>query len=143
MTETRKRKAESVEELDAEIAEMETELAEGYGRSLTWDEVTSTTAAELARKEQRRGILPRLLHAAKVKRKEVELRGREREAEEVRAKLQPAYDAFQEKEAELRAAKEARDEAHGEWTLALSAVQSADERAKRVRRELREIRGDA
>ena len=63
MTETKKRtrKTESVEVLDEQIQGMEAELVEGYGKPLTWEEVTSTTAAEIARKEQRRGILPRLI----------------------------------------------------------------------------------
>lgn len=74
MTETKKRtrKAENIEDLDAQITCMEAELAEGYGHPLTWEEVTSTTAEEIARKEQRRGILPRLIHAAKVRRLELE-----------------------------------------------------------------------
>jgi hypothetical protein len=40
MTQTRKRarKTESVEDLDEQIQGMEAELAEGYGRPLTWEE---------------------------------------------------------------------------------------------------------
>ena len=68
MTETKSRKTESVEDLDAEILEMEAELADGHGRPLSWDEVTATTPDEMARKEQRRRILPRLIHAAKGRR---------------------------------------------------------------------------
>ena len=44
MTETKKRKAESVQVLDAKIAEMEAELADGHGRPLSWDEVTSASS---------------------------------------------------------------------------------------------------
>ena len=85
-TETRKRKTESVEDLDARIIEMEAELADGHVRPLTWDEVTSATAEELA-------------------------------------------------------AKERRDEAQGRWAIRLSAVQSADGRTDRARRELHELQG--
>ena len=139
MTETKKRKAESVEDLDQSIQEMETELADGHGRPLTWDEVTSTTAEALVRKEQRRGILPRLIHAARVKRLEVEKRSREEEAAELRVRLEPTYAAFQEKEDELRRAKEARDAARGEWAMTLSAVGSADDRTRRTEQELQEL----
>ncbi len=142
MTETKKRKAVGVEDLDAEILEMEAELEDGYGRPLTWDEVTSTTADEIARKEQRRGILPRLIHAAKVKRLERERDRREREANAFREKLEPLYGVFQEKEAELLEAKEARDAAHGEWAVNLSAVDSADGRTQRTERELNELRAE-
>ena len=147
MTETKKRKASersakaSVEDLEQSIQEMEAELADGHGRPLTWDEVTSTTPEELARKEQRRGILPRLIRAAKVKRLELEVQSRQRVADELRAKLEPSYEAFQEKEDELRRAKEVRDEAHGEWSRTLSALQGADGRVDRVARELGELRG--
>ena len=140
-TETRKRKTESVEDLDARIIEMEAELADGHGRPLTWDEVTSATAEELAAKEQRRGVLPRLIGAAKVRRLELELRDREREAEELREGLEPLYGIFQDAEGELRAAKERRDHAHGQWAIRLSAVQGADGRTDRARRELHELQG--
>ncbi len=102
MTETKERKTESVEELDVKIAEMQAELEDGHGRPLSWDEVTATTPGEMARKEQRRGVLPRLIEAARVKRLELELRDREREAETLREGLQGRYDAFQAKEDELR-----------------------------------------
>ncbi len=141
MTETKKRKAESVEDLDRSIQEMEAELTDGHGRPLTWDEVTSTTAEALVRKEQRRGILPRLIHAARIKRLELEVQSRQRVADEIRARLEPSYEAFQEKEDELRRAKEVRDEAHGEWAMTLSALQGADGRVDRVARELGELRG--
>jgi hypothetical protein len=141
MTETRKRtrKMESVEDLDEQIQSMEAELAESYGKPLTWEEVTSTTAEEIARKEQRRGILPRLIHAAKVRRLEVEKLHREKEAAPLRKKVEATYAAFQEQEDQLRKAQEKRDAAHAQWTLTLSALQSADERTRRTEKELDEL----
>jgi hypothetical protein len=142
MTETRKRtrKTESVEDLDEQIQKMEAELVEGYEKPLTWEEVTSTTAEEIARKEQRRGILPRLIHAAKVRRLELEKLRREQEAAPLREKLEATYAAFQEQEDQLRRAKEKRDAAHAEWTLTLSALHSSEERTRRTEKELRELR---
>jgi chromosome segregation ATPase len=145
MTETRRRgrptKEEAqIRELDEKIAELQAEqAADTSGRALSWDEVTSSTADELARREGRRGILPRLLTAARVKRQELEIRRREREADELREGLEPLYEAFQEKEDELRRAKEMRDKAHGEWAIRLSAVNSAADRMKRAEDELREM----
>ena len=142
MTEMRKRsrKIEKVEDLDEQIQSMEAELVEDYGKPLTWEEITSTPVEEIARKEQRRGVLPRLIHAAKVKRLELELLRREEEAAPLREKVQATYAAFQEQEDELRKAKEKRDAAHAEWSLTLSALQSADERTRRTKKELRELR---
>lgn len=142
MTETRKRtrKTESVEDLDEQIQTMEAELVEGYEKPLTWEEVTSTTAEEIARKEQRRGILPRLIHAAKVRRLELEKLRREQEAAPLLEKLEATYAAFQEQEDQLRRAREKRDAAHAEWTLTLSALHSAEERTRRTEKELRELR---
>jgi hypothetical protein len=142
MTDTKKRtrKAENIKDLDEQIESMEAELAEGLGKPLTWEEVTSTTSEEIARKEQRRGILPRLIHAAKVRRLELERLRRDEEAAPLREKLEAAYQAFQQKEDELRKAKEKRDAAHAEWALTLSALQSADERTRRAEKELRKLR---
>jgi hypothetical protein len=92
------------------------------------------------RDEQRRGVLPRLIQAAKIKRLELQLRDREREAEGLREGLERLYEAFQAKEDELRQAKEARDAAHGQWAIRLSAVQGAEGRAERKARELDELR---
>jgi hypothetical protein len=142
MTETKKSagKVQSAEDLDEQIRSMEAELAEGYGRPLDWDEVTSTTAEELVQKEQRRSVLPRLIHAARVKRLEWEVSRREEEAASLQGKVATTHAAFLEREEEMRGAKERRDAAQGEWALALSAWQSANDRARRAARELRELR---
>jgi hypothetical protein len=60
MTETNKRsrKTESVRDLDEQRQSVEAELVEGYGKSLTWREKTSTATEGIARKEQRRDALP-------------------------------------------------------------------------------------
>jgi hypothetical protein len=116
MTETKKsaRKEQSAEDLDEQILSMEAELAEGYGRSLDWDEVTSTTTEELAQKEQRRSVLPRLIHAARVKRLEREVGRREEEASALQEKVEATYAAFLKREEEMRGAKEKRDAAQAE-----------------------------
>jgi hypothetical protein len=95
MTETKKRshKAQTIEDLEASIKKMEAELAEGYGRPLSWEEVTTTTAEELAAKEQRRSILPRLTTAAKIKRLELQ---RERwEIEPLEVERDEAYERLE------------------------------------------------
>ena len=60
MTETNKRsrKTESVRDLDEQRQSVEAELVEGYGKPLTCEEISSSTTEEIARKEQRRDVLP-------------------------------------------------------------------------------------
>jgi hypothetical protein len=48
---------ERIEDLDEQIHRMEAELVEGYGKPLTCEEISSSTTEEIARKEQRRGVL--------------------------------------------------------------------------------------
>ena len=132
-----------ITELDEKIASMEAELTEEAAAPLSWDEITSTTTEEIARKEQRRGILPRLIHAAKVKRLELEKRRREEEAAPLREKLESTYAAFQAQEERLRKAKERRDAAQAEWGITLSGLQSAEERIRRTEQELHELKGES
>ena len=143
MTETKRRKKDSVESLEEQIEAMEAELAAGYGKPLSWEEVTSTTADEIAKKEQRRGVLPRLIHAARVRRLELEVGRCENEVAPRLIQIEETYASFLEEEEALRCAQEKRDAAHGEWNLALSALQSAEDRTKRTKRELRELKESA
>jgi hypothetical protein len=119
MTEPKKRtrKAESTEDLDRQIQEMEAELS-----------------------EQHRNSLPRLIHAAKMKRLEMEKDRRDKDAAVLQEKVETAYAALQEQEERLRTAQEDRDAAHAEWALTLSAKQNADERTRRADKELRELK---
>jgi hypothetical protein len=65
---------------------------------------------------------------------------REQEATPLREKLERTYKAFQEQEEYLRRAKKRWHEAHAEWAITLSALQSADDRTGRAQRELHELR---
>jgi response regulator of citrate/malate metabolism len=145
MTETKKqgRKAETIEDLGASIERMEAELAEGYGKPLTWEEVTSTTAEEVARKEQRRGILPRLIHAAKVRRIELEIARLEAEAEALGAVRGESHRKLEKAIDKENRAKEEREAARGAWATTLGAVQGLEQRIRRLKRELRELREEA
>jgi hypothetical protein len=69
-----------LEQLESEIADMERELT-AESEPLVWGEVD---AGELACREQRRGVLPRLITAAKIKRLVLQKRRTEAELEELR-----------------------------------------------------------
>ncbi len=72
MTAETKEHVQSVEEklrgVERDIEGMEWGCGSLRHPSLRWEEITSTTAEDLASKEQRQGILPRLLQAARVRR---------------------------------------------------------------------------
>ncbi len=142
MTETKKqkRKAETIEDLDASIQSMEAELAEGYGTPLSWEEVTTTTAAELAAKEQRRSILPRLIAAAKAKRLELEIAGLEAKARALGAEREENYHRLEKATDKARRAEEEREAARGAWATALGTSQDLERRIRQRKRELRELR---
>src|SRR3712207_9505855 len=96
MTETTTRTTEEeITTLDGEIEGMERELAEDATAPLSWDEVTSTTAEEIAKEEQRRGVLPRLIQVAKVKRLELRIQRLEEEAEGLEAERAERHRALE------------------------------------------------
>ncbi len=133
--------------LDEKIVrlEVEAEELEGPAREPTWDELVSNSAKyerDLEARERRRSVLPRILHAAKLKRLELEKRQHVEHAESMQQTLEAKYEIFQEHEEKLRRAKEERDTAHAEWTLTLSALQSARDRARRTEREIAELKGE-
>jgi hypothetical protein len=144
MTETKKqkRKAQTIEDLDASIQSMESELAEGYGTPLSWEEVTSSTAEELAAKEQRRSILPCLITAAKVKRLELQRAQQEREIAPLEHQREEAYKRLEAVEAEYYEALEERDLARRDWNYALGLMQSRQGRIREIDGEIRELRGE-
>ena len=143
MTKTAKQQHPEPENLDKEIERLEVERAEleAPEREWSWDELVANSA-EFEARERRRRILPRIIQAGKVKRLEIEKRRHEEQAASLREDLEVSYSAFQESEERLRQAKEERDAAHSKWMLAMSAVHSAEDRAKRVERELCELRGE-
>jgi predicted phage tail protein len=101
---------QEISALDEQIAGMEAELGslEGHGRPLPWDEVTSTTAEEIAKKEQRRGILPRLITAAKAKRLELRIRHAAEELEGLSAERAGLYETLEKAKAAEQRARERR-----------------------------------
>ncbi len=146
MTAETKEHVQSVEEelrgVERDIEGMERELAEGAASPLRWEEITSTTAEDLARKEQRRGILPRLLQAARVQRLELLKRQYEQQAEPLYAEREQRHAKLEKAKDKERRATEEREAALGAWNITHSAIQSLEGRVKDVQRQIREERGD-
>jgi chromosome segregation ATPase len=140
-TKIRGRKAETIEDLDASIEKMEAELAEDYDRPLNWEEATTTTAEELAAKEQRRSIVPRLITAAKIKRLELQRERWEREIEPLEVERDEAHERLEAAQTKLNEAERERNLAQGAWSHARGLIQSRQDRIREVNREIQRATG--
>ena len=109
MNETKQRsprKPQTVEDLDASIQAMEAEAAhlEASPPEIGWDELVANSAKheqDLETRERRRGILPRLITAAKIKRLELQREQWEQEIESLKVERDEAYERLEAAEAKL------------------------------------------
>jgi hypothetical protein len=131
-------KAPGIEQLEQQIREMEAELTEDREGSLDWDDLPS--ASELAEKEQRRAVLPRILRAARIKRLELRVAAEEKNLADLRKKSEEAHAAFRERQQERMDAEEAEQAASGQWNAAVSAGLMADQDLRRMKKELAELK---
>jgi chromosome segregation ATPase len=128
-------------ELDGKIAGMVEEVEDAEASPLVWDQITSTTADELAAQEQRRSIIPRLITAARIKRLELERRREEERAaplEEIREK---AHERMEKAMAAKSKAEEQAGYARFEWTNARSRLENRHRRVKEIDREIANLKG--
>ena len=130
--------------MDGEIERLEAERGEleAPARALTWDEIQAGAAEDLERREQRRGILPRLIVAAKVKRLELRRERYEREIEPLQKLRAEAHAKLEAVEAKRLQAVEEEEEARCEYGDAYTRIESRERRVKALDREIRELRGE-
>ena len=138
------------ETLDGEIRNMEGELValEEERRDLdapaeppSWDELQRAGAfEELEAQERRRGVLPRLIAAARAKVVELRIRREEAELEPLKAERERAYAVLEEAQANARKAEEERVAAFHRWHEAHGAIGDHEQRMKLANRELGELR---
>ncbi len=127
---------EEIERLEAEARELEVPA-----RALTWDEIQAGAGEDLDKQERRRGILPRLIIAAKVKRLELRRERYERETEPLRKQREEAYARLEKAKAKRLQAEDEEKMALYEYSDAFQQVQGQEKRLKAVDREIRELRG--
>jgi chromosome segregation ATPase len=132
--------------MDEEIARLEAEHAEleGPPQEISWDELVAKSAKyerELEARERRRGILPRLITAAKVKRLELQREQWARQIEPLEAERDAAYERMEAAEAKLHEAHRERGLAQEVWSDARWRIQSREQRIRAIDREMRELRG--
>ena len=141
MTETKNTSTieEEIATLDQEIESMERELAE-EAAPVAWGEVD---ADELVRKEQRRGVLPRLIAAAKIKRLELEKQRTERELEPLYTEREDAHRKLERAQAKKLKAEEEMLEARAAWSQPHVLIDKRERRLKDLDRQIAELRGES
>jgi hypothetical protein len=121
-------------DLEKQIQKMEAEIAEGSADPIDFDDLPS--AAELAKKQARLDILPRILAAAKRKRLELQLQADEKRLAELKEQSAAAHAEFTERQAERFAAEQAEAEAINRRSGAISAVMRAEEDIRHNQKQL-------
>ena len=146
MTETKNTTSveEDLAQMDETIRTLEAEQAqlEAFHTPLTWDEIDASMLEELEAKERRRGIVPRLLAAARIKHAELRIASYERQAEPLRAECEKAYEKVERTRARVIRAQEEEQEARAEWGAARTAVGALEQRIKSVHNEIRQLKGE-
>lgn len=134
---------EEIAGMDREIGRLEAERAEldAPARALTWDEIQDGAMEDLEARERRRGIVPHLIVAAKVKRMELHKAKWEREMEELAPVRDEAYARMEKAQAARVKAEEKEGLERAEWNRALYGVQGCEGRIKQADREIAELRG--
>ncbi len=123
--------------MEAEATQLEAPPAE-----IGWDELVANSAKyaqELEARERRRGILPRLITAAKIKRLELQREQWGKEIEPLKAERDKAYERLEAARAKLIEAQGERNLAQGAWSHARGLIQSREDRIRAINRELREL----
>ena len=134
---------EAIKRMEGELAALESERAEldAPAEPPTWDELQRAGAfEELEAQERRRGVLPRLIAAARAKLLELQVRREEALLEPLKAERERAHAAMEEAKEKARLAEEERRGALARWGVAHADVQDREQRIKRATRELASLR---
>ncbi len=135
---------EEEKKMDREITCLEAERTdlESPARIPTWEEIQSGAAEDLEKREARRGILPRLIAAAKVRRLQIRQARYEAEMEPFLKKREEAHERLQKATAKRLEAIEEENLARAHYGDAHTRVMSREQRVKEADREIRELRGE-
>ncbi|MDP9480822.1 MAG: hypothetical protein M3R38_35025 [Actinomycetota bacterium] len=134
---------EEERKMDAEVGRLEAEQREldSPARVLTWDEIQAGATEDLTRREARRGIIPMLITAAKVKRLELRRERYEGDVEPLRKLAEEAYERLQAATAKRLQAVEEEDAARYEYADPQTRLDNIGRRTKEIDREIRALRG--
>lgn len=133
--------AQEERRMDAEIEKLEAEQREleSPARVPTWDEIQAG-AEDLEKRERRRGILPRLIAAAKVRRLQIRRERYEAELAPLSRARDEAYERLEAARTKRILATEEENAARFPYSDAQARVEGRERRIKEVDREIRELK---
>ena len=135
--------SKQIGDMESELARLEEERAEldAPAEPPSWDELQEAGAfEELEAQERRRGVLPRLIAAARAEVVELRIRREEAHFERLRAEREAAYAVVGEARANAGRPEGERVAALHRWHEAHGAIGDHEQRIKRATRELAELR---
>jgi hypothetical protein len=128
-------------ELDGKIETMEAEVEEVEALPLVWDQITSTTADELAATEQRRSLLPRLIAAARIHRLGLERRREEERVQPLQEECARAHERLEQATAARVRADEEAGAARFLWTSPLARLENRHRHIKELDTAIADLKG--
>jgi chromosome segregation ATPase len=129
------------EELDRQVAKLEAEKA-GLPEPLSWDELQQAGALQRVEEaERRRGVIPKLLAAARIKRSQLQLSRLAADKEPVNADIEKLYAQKEALHEQIRDLETERGQIHHAWSNARFRLQRIEEDERATRRQLRELGG--
>lgn len=135
--------AEEERKVDEAIQQLEDEQREleAPANLPSWDQIQA--GEDLDKRERRRGLLPRLIAAARIKKLELQRERYEAEIKPLEVAQREAHEQLEAATAKRLQALEEENAARFEYGDAFSRIQSREQRIKLVDREIRELRGEA
>ncbi len=132
---------EEEREMGVEIGRLEAELGEleAPSRPFTWEELQAGATEDLDRRERRKGILPRLISAAKVRQLEVRRERLEAEIGPLSERQERAHAKSEEATAKRLEAAKREGIAHGEHSDASMALRYVQQELRQTDRDLRAL----
>lgn len=128
-----------IAEIDRRVAELEAEKA-GLPEPLSWDELMQAGALQqVEQAELRKGVIPRMLRAAKVKRLQLELVRLERRLEPITAEQEQAYERREKLNAQILQLQEQHGREQHAWSHAKMRRDAIEREQRSLRRSLREL----
>jgi chromosome segregation ATPase len=126
----------AIERLEAEQRDLESPAP-----ALTWEEIQAGAMKDLEGRERRRGILPRLIAAAKIRRLEIRRERQEAEIGPLREAREEARTRLEEAQAKRQEAQELETRAQVEHGDARMRLRYAQGFLDETERELRALKG--
>ena len=125
---------ETIRQLEDEQRELE-----GPASVLSWDQIQA--GEDLDKRERRRGLLPRLITAAKIKRLELQRERYEAQIEPLQERRDKAHAQLEKARAKRLKAQDEENAASFEYGDASTRIASREMHVKSITREIRELRG--